>query len=129
LKILKVNKALIKLLGYSEKELLGSRITDFVVPELAEGWKELQHELWTNETSCFVLETRIIKKNKSVLWCHVTSILLRDNDETVGYTILEDISDRKTMENDLKEANNRQLLFEQKLLELTINIQKRNGHV
>jgi PAS domain S-box-containing protein len=125
LKILKVNKALIKMLGYSEKELLGSRITDFVVPELAEGWKELQHELWTNEKSCFDLETRIIKKNKNVIWCHITSILFKDNDETLGYTILEDISDRKAMENDLKEASTRELLFEQQLLELTINIQEK----
>jgi PAS domain S-box-containing protein len=125
LKILKVNKALIKLLGYSEKELLGSRITDFVVPELAEGWKELQHELWTNEKSCFDLETRIIKKDKTVIWCHVTSILIKDNDKILGYTILEDISYRKEMENHLKEANNRELLFEQQLLELTINIQEK----
>jgi PAS domain S-box-containing protein len=125
LKILKVNTALIKLLGYSEKELLGSRITDFVVPELAEGWKELQHELWSNEKSCFDLETRIIKKNKNVIWCHVTSILFKDENETLGYTILEDISYRKAMENDLKEANTRELLFDQQLLELTINIQEK----
>jgi PAS domain S-box-containing protein len=125
LKILKVNKALLKMLGYTEKELLGSHITDFVVPELADGWKKLQHELWTNETSCFDLETRIIKKNKIVIWCHVTSILLKDDDKTLGYTILEDISDRKAMENDLKEANDRELHFEQQLLQLTINIQEK----
>jgi PAS domain S-box-containing protein len=125
LKILKVNQALVNLLGYSEKELLGSRITDFVVPELAKGWKQLQYELWTNKKPCFVLETRIIKKNKSIIWCHVTSFLLEDNDETLGYTILEDISDRKNTENDLKEANVRELLFEQQLLELTINIQEK----
>lgn len=125
LKILKVNKAFIKLLGYSQRELLGSHISDYVVPELAGNWKELQHELWTNKKPCFTLETRLIRKNKSVFWCHVTSILLEDNDETLGYTILEDISERKQMENDLKEANDRELLFGQQLLELTINIQEK----
>jgi PAS domain S-box-containing protein len=125
LKILKVNQALVRLLGYSEKELLGTQITDFVVPELAKDWKKLQHELWTNKKPSFDLETRLIKKDKSIIWCHVTSILLEDNDETLGYTILEDISDRKAMESDLKKANKRELLFEQQLLELTINVQEK----
>jgi PAS domain S-box-containing protein len=125
LKILKVNKAFIKLLGYSQRELLGSHISDYVVPELAGNWRELQHELWTNKKPYFTLETRLIRKNKSVFWCHVTSILLEDNDEILGYMILEDISERKQMENDLKEANDRELLFGQQLLELTINIQEK----
>jgi PAS domain S-box-containing protein len=125
LKIIKVNKALVGLLGYSAKELIGSRITDIVVPEFGGTWKKLQQELWTNKKPSFSIDTCLIKKNKSIVWCHVTSILLEDNDETLGYTILEDISERKTMENDLKEANKRELLFQQQLLEMTINIQEK----
>lgn len=125
LKIIKVNKTLIKLLGYSKSELIGSRITDIAVPEFAESWKELRHELWTNKKPSFSIDTCIIKKNKSVVWCRVTSIIIEDNGETLGYTILEDISERKTLENELKEANNREQLFQQQLLEITINTQEK----
>jgi PAS domain-containing protein len=62
LKILKVNKALVKLLGYSKKELLGSRIINIVVPEFARSWEELQHELWTKRKPSFSIDTCIIKK-------------------------------------------------------------------
>ena len=125
LKIIKVNKALVKLLGYSKKELLGSKITDIVVPEFANSWKELQHQLWTNKKSSFSIDTCIFKKNKSIMWCHVTSILLEDNGETLGYTILENITARKTIEKDLEEANNRERLFNEQLIKITINIQEK----
>jgi PAS domain S-box-containing protein len=125
LKILKVNKALIKLLGYSKKQLLGSRIINIVVPEFAKSWEDLQHELWSKKRPSFSLDTCFVKKNKSVIWCHVTSILLEDNGQTLGYTILEDISERKMMENSLKEANERERRFEQQLLEITINTQEK----
>jgi PAS domain S-box-containing protein len=125
LRIIKVNKALIKLLGYKTKELLGSRITDIAVPEFASNWKKLQQELWTNQKPFFTIDTCLIKKNKSIIWCHITTILLEDNGKTLGYSILEDISGRKTMEHDLKKANERERQFEQQLLEMTINIQEK----
>ncbi|MBG6234047.1 signal transduction histidine kinase [Pedobacter sp. CAN_A7] len=95
------------------------------MPEFANCWKELQLELWTNRKPSFSIDTCIIKKNKSVIWCRINSILLEDNGETLGYTILEDISERKTMENDVKEANNRERQFQQQLLEMTINTQEK----
>ena len=125
LRIIKVNKALVKLLGYSKKELLGSRITDIVVPEFAQSWKELQYQLWTNNSRSFSIDTCIFKKDKSVIWCHVTSILLEDNGETLGYTILENVTVRKNIEIDLKEANNREQLFNEQLLEMTITTQEK----
>jgi PAS domain S-box-containing protein len=125
LKIIKVNKALVEMLGYSVKELTGSLITALVEPEFAESWKKLQRELWTNKKSSCSIDTCLVRKNKSILWCHVTSILLDDNGERLAYTILEDISERKSLENDLKEAHNRERLFEQQLLELTVGTQEK----
>ncbi|WP_069658829.1 PAS domain-containing sensor histidine kinase [Arcticibacter eurypsychrophilus] len=125
LKIIKVNKALIRLLGYSEKELVGTRITDIVLPEFVENWKKLQRELWLNKKPSFSIDTCIIKKDRSIVWCHITSILLTDRGETLGYTILEDISERKALENELKDVANRELLFQRQLLEATINTQEK----
>jgi PAS domain S-box-containing protein len=125
LRIIKVNRALVKLLGYTAKELLGSHITEIAAPGFAASWKKLQHELWTNEKRSFSIDTCLIKKNKGIVWCHITTILLEDNGETLGYSILEDITERKTIENDLKNANERERQFEQQLLEMTINIQEK----
>jgi PAS domain S-box-containing protein len=125
LKIVKVNNALVKLLGYTKKELLGMRIMDIAVPEFKESWTELQFELWTNKKSSFSIDTCIFKKDRSIVWCHISSILLEDNGETLGYTILEDVTLRKEMESTLNEANDREKLFQQQLLEMTLNTQEK----
>jgi PAS domain S-box-containing protein len=124
LEIIKVNKALLKLLGYSQKELLGSRIVDIAHPDYLEPWEKLQHMLWIANKHSFSIDTCIIKKDKTILWCRVTSILFKDNGETLGYTIIEDISERKTLELKLEEANFRELEFRQQLLESTIDAQE-----
>jgi PAS domain S-box-containing protein len=124
LEIIKVNSALVKLLGYSKKELLGTRITDIAHPDYVSHWQKLQHNLWTAKRSCFSLETCLIKKDKTPFFCHVTSILLTDNGETLGYSILEDISHRKALEQNLKVANSRELLLQHQLLEATIEAQE-----
>lgn len=121
LEIIKVNKALSRLLGYSKKELLGRRITDLAHPDFVEHWKKLQFKLWAAHSACFCVDTCLIRKDKTSIWCHVTSILFSDNGETLGYTILENISERKAAEQNLKEANSRELLLQKQLLEATIN--------
>jgi PAS domain S-box-containing protein len=73
LKIIKVNPALIQLLGYSESELLGKVMTDFSHPDFVKGWKKLQHELWTLKKTTFTIESCLIRKDKS--WFGVKSLL------------------------------------------------------
>jgi PAS domain S-box-containing protein len=124
LEIIKVNKALGRLLGYSMKELLGMRITELAHPDFVKHWKKLQLKLWAANKNCFCVETCLIRKDKKSIWCRVTSILVDDNGETLGYTILEDISERKVAEHNLKEANSRELLLQKQLLEATINAQE-----
>jgi PAS domain S-box-containing protein len=125
LEIIQVNKALVKLLGYSKKELLGSRIIDIADPNFVKDWEKLQHTLWVANKRSFSIDTCLIRKDKTTMWCHVTSVLFKDNGETLGYTIIEDISDRKALEHNLKQANNTELLFRQELLEATIHAQEK----
>jgi PAS domain S-box-containing protein len=98
LQIIKVNKALIDLFGYSENELLGSQITDFVHPDYVKDWLAVQHRLWALKQPSFSIDTCIVRKDKTSLLCQVTSILLSDNDQTLGYSIIQDISHRKELE-------------------------------
>jgi PAS domain S-box-containing protein len=93
LKILHVNQAMVDLLGFNNKvDIIGHRILEYTPLEYHAHWKLLQKKLWDNKMPSFSLETCLMKKDGTVFWCQVTSILFEDQDETLGYTIIEDIS-------------------------------------
>lgn len=95
LKILQVNAALVKLLGYSAKEdIVGTAILEYSPPERHDEWVHLQQQLWTHLAPSFSLETILIRRDGIRIWCQVTSILFKDNEETLGYTIIEDITEQ-----------------------------------
>jgi len=95
LKIVQINSAMVKLLGYDHKEeIIGKQILDFSPKENHKHWQKLQDQLWKKSTKSFSLETTLIKKNGALIWCHVTSILFPDGGENLGYTILEDITQK-----------------------------------
>jgi len=104
LRIIKVNKALATMLGYSAAELEGTRILEYARADYVKPWHELQENLWTKQIPSFGMEVVLVKKDSSFLWCSVHSVLFRDNGETLGYTILEDISPRKALEEKLKKV-------------------------
>ncbi|WP_256011751.1 sensor histidine kinase [Desertivirga xinjiangensis] len=96
-KILEVNPAFVNLLGYSKAELLGNKILDYSPAEHQADWQLLQEKLWNGSTPAFNLETCLKKKDGSLIWCNINSILFEDNGQTLGYTILEDISIKREM--------------------------------
>jgi two-component system sensor histidine kinase VicK len=102
LRIIQVNGALQKMLGYSQKELVGTNIITYSHPHFVYTWQELQKKLWKENIPSFGIETCLVRKDGSSFWCKVTSILFADDGHTLGYTILEDISERKKVEEKLK---------------------------
>jgi len=98
LRIIKVNCALTQLLGYSAEELQGTLITAIAHPEYVNDWKELQAKLWADKNASFSIDTCILMKDQATLWCRVTSIIFEDSGATFGYTIFEDITERKNMD-------------------------------
>ena len=102
LRILQINDVFQRMLGYPEKEIIGTKIIAFAHPDFVYHWHELQENLWTRQIPSFQIETCLVKKDGAILWCQVTSIIFRDQDTTLGYTIVEDISRRKALELDLK---------------------------
>jgi two-component system sensor histidine kinase VicK len=102
LRILQINEVFQRMLGYCEPEIIGTKIIAFAHPDFVHHWHELQESLWTRQIPSFQIETCLIKKDGTILWCQVTSIIFRDNGTTLGYTIVEDISKRKALELDLK---------------------------
>jgi len=95
LKILQVNPAMVTLLGYDNKEeIIGSKIFDYAPDYCHKDWKVLQERLWQKATPSFSLETCLIKRDGTLIWCQVTSILFPDHGETLGYTIIEDVTEK-----------------------------------
>ncbi|MFD2146169.1 hypothetical protein [Mucilaginibacter antarcticus] len=56
LTIIKVNEALINLLGFPAAEIEGTKILDYVCPEYKQGWHDLQEALW--EKSFLILNLK-----------------------------------------------------------------------
>lgn len=102
LRIVQINPVMQTMLGYSEQEIIGTGIAAFAHPDFIHHWHELQENLWTKQIPSFQIDTCLIKKDGSTLWCQVTSIVFRDNGAMLGYTIVEDISERKALEIELK---------------------------
>src|SRR5688572_20890054 len=98
LNILQVNPSLVAMLGYgSKKDLVGNGIMDFVPGDCQDSWRKLQKQLWEKSTPSFSLETCLIRKDGEIIWCQVTSILFLDHGKTLGYTIIEDVTEQRNM--------------------------------
>jgi PAS domain S-box-containing protein len=96
--ILQLNAALVTLLGYDSKEdIIGTKIFDYAPEDRRQDWKFLQENLWAKLMPSFSLETCLLRRDQTLIWCQVTSILIPDNGRTLGYTILEDITERREL--------------------------------
>jgi PAS domain S-box-containing protein len=98
LTILKVNDALTELLGYSRDELIGTQIMDYACQEDKHHWHELQNAMWHEGKPNFKLDACIYKKDGSVTWVHVTTIAFKENGVGYAYTILDDFTDWKKLQ-------------------------------
>ncbi len=102
LEILQVNQALVTLLGYATKEeIISTKILEYCHPDHKADWQLLQQKLWTEKIPSFSLDTCLIRRDGSSFHCRVTSILFEDNEQTLGYTILENIDERIRLEQKL----------------------------
>jgi PAS domain S-box-containing protein len=103
LTIIKVNQALIELLGFPAAEIEGTKILDYVCPEFRQCWHNLQEALWKKKLPFFKLEACLVKKDKSLVWVKVTTVLFCENDITYGFTVLDDFTSTKTLEESEKD--------------------------
>jgi PAS domain S-box-containing protein len=106
--IVQANNSLSLMLGFNAVEIIGKPIINFAHPDFVDHWQKLQHQLWSKQSLSFSMETCLIRKDETAFWCEVNSIIFEDNGERFGYTILEDIGERKELER-VKEEMNQQL--------------------
>jgi PAS domain S-box-containing protein len=98
LKMVKINQALADMLGYTIDEVTNTVILDYTHPDFMAYWYDLHDALWKKELPDFSLEACLIRKDGKQIWCVVHTIRFVDQGEVMGYTIIEDITERKQLE-------------------------------
>jgi PAS domain S-box-containing protein len=98
LTILKVNDALTELLGYSQEELVGTKILEYACDEDKPHWHDLQDAMWHKSKPNFKLDACIFKKDGTLVWFHITTIAFQENGISYAYTILDDFTAWKKLE-------------------------------
>jgi len=102
--LLRVNEKCCAILGYSREELLSNSFLDFTHPDDLATTTELMAGLLRGDSLGY--EKRYIRKDGSPVWCHVAVSLQRDAAGKPAYAIgiIQDISERKELEGELRQA-------------------------
>lgn len=105
-KLLKVNRALCEMLGYTEEELARRTFMEITHPEDVDKDVRLAEKLFRGEIPSYRLEKRYLKKNGEILWIHLTATVVRDFSGNIQYGLgmVEDISERKRVLEELARA-------------------------
>jgi PAS domain S-box-containing protein len=103
---LRVNEKLCAILGYTRDELLRKTFKDITYPEDLPASLDQLARLLRGVFPGYTLEKRYVRKDGSPVWVHLAVSLQRDAAGTPAYTIaiIQDISERKRLEEELRQA-------------------------
>jgi two-component system sensor histidine kinase/response regulator len=105
-RFLRVNETFCAIVGYPRVELLGKTFRDIThTDDLAVGIESFT-ALMRGKLACYALEKRYVRKDGSPVWVELFVSLQRDAADNPAYSIavLQDISNRKRLEGDLRQA-------------------------
>lgn len=106
---LRLNPHACEILGYPEEELLKMKFQDTTHPEDLAGCLEMARRIQDGESETETLEKRYIRKDGTVVSTHVTVALCpgAPGEDPYLISIIDNITDRKLAENQLREAEER----------------------
>ncbi len=99
-KLVDVNDAFCKMIGYSKDELATINFTEITYPDDLEASKKIVRSLLAGEKETFRIEKRYVRKDGNVIWADVNTMLLKDSGGKPEYFITHiiDITERKRAE-------------------------------
>jgi len=106
-RMLKVNRALCRMLGYSEQELTGLAFTEITYPEDIQTDVELSRQVFEGKIPSFSIEKRYLTKGGDIFYGMLTASVLRDEAGRPHYGLgmIEDVTVRKRMADQLLRAD------------------------
>jgi two-component system, cell cycle sensor histidine kinase and response regulator CckA len=105
-RLLMVNAALCRMLGYEESELLGKNTAEITPPDDHARELELFRAMQREHRSSYEIEKRYLHRDRSVVWVHVTSSLVNSPAGAPQYriSVIQDVTERKRAEDQLKQS-------------------------
>ncbi len=153
---LRVNQRLCEIVGYSSEELLELTFQDITHPNDLEKDLDYVRQMIAGEIETYSMEKRYIRKDKTIVWIELTVSLVSENPNVGTFhgmslhqpngmslhqpnetslpqsvpkyfiSVIEDISDRKQAEVEIKEKADELTWSNQILTQTTALLQKRN---
>lgn len=104
-RLLQSNPSFQKMLGYSHNEL-SQGFTQITYPDDAIESLQLFNDVVNGKSNNFKVEKRYIRKDGSIMWGNISVTAIKDRKGKFKYTIamIEDVSERKRIEDKLKYA-------------------------
>lgn len=117
---LRVNQRLCDIVGYSEQELRAQTFQDITHPDDLDLDLAYVQQMLDGQRARYAMEKRYIRKDGSCVWANLTVSLVRSptGDPKYFISMVEDISDRKQVEDELKAS-------EQKIRQLNQELEGR----
>ena len=105
-RFLRLNEQFCTILGYPQTELVGKTLAEVTHPEDLAADLARFNALTRGELTSYTMEKRFIRKDGRPVWAHLTVSLQFDAVGKPAYCIkiIQDISDRKRLEGELREA-------------------------
>ena len=105
-RFLRLNERFCAILGYPQTELVGKTLAEVTHPEDLAADLERFSALTLGESTSYTMEKRFIRKDGRSVWAHLTVSLQFDAVGKPAYCIkiIQDISDRKRLEGELRQA-------------------------
>ena len=104
--LLRVNQRYCEITGYPESELVGRRVQDITHPDDREHNIEYLQQLMSGKMSTYATEKRYIRKDGQYRWVYISISRVCDSEHKPNYAlaVVEDISDRKATEAQLRDS-------------------------
>ncbi len=108
-RFIRANQKFCDILGYTLKELQALTYIDITHPDDLAVELPYCQQLLAGEISDYSLEKRYIRKDGSAIWIKLTTSLVREPSGEIKYAtaLIEDISDRKRIEEALRQSEER----------------------